>query len=239
MRGPYEKGARYALKNVPSVGARHASPFCHMEQYRRRATHASPLRRTFTGIARDGVGVRRSLLPQRAQGHAVILAIQYRSTASSAAKSTATVTDGGRHVNCSRNSRSGPISLSREKTTWKDPAEFAAQRDASTDTTAVHFRSSVDGCISENWTSANAKVGLHACWPAACVTQIRGIAAARSAGMRDRFMGGLLQLICNSHPGGGAEACFTLNIAADVSAAYAQNPPAIATKNPIAPRSSQ
>jgi hypothetical protein len=132
------------------------------------------------------------MLPQRAQGHGVILAIQYRSTASSAAKSTATVTDGGRHVNCSRNSRSGPISLSREKTTWKDPAEFAAQRDASTDTTAVHFRSSVDGCISENWTSANAKVGLHACWPAACDTQIRGIAAARSAGMRDRFMGGLL-----------------------------------------------
>src|ERR1700730_18226000 len=185
-------------------------------------------------IARDTVGWRRSLLPQRAQGQGVILAIQYRSTASSAANSTATVTDGGRHVNCSRNSRSGPISLSREKTTWKDPAEFAAQRDASTDTTAVHFRSSVDGCI-----SANAKVGLHACWPAACVTQIRGLAAARSAGMRDRFMGGLLQLICNSHPGGGAEACFTLNIAADVSAAYAQNPPAIATKNPIAPRSSQ
>jgi hypothetical protein len=118
------------------------------------------------------------------------LAIQYRSTASSAAKSTATVTDGGRHANCSRNSRSGPISLSREKTSSNNPAGLAAQRDASTDTTAVHFRSSVDGCISENWTCANAKVGLHACWPAACVTQIRGIAATRNAGMQDRFMRG-------------------------------------------------
>ena len=47
-----------------------------------------------------------------------------------------------------------------------------------------------------------------------------------------------LQLICASHPGGGAEACFTLNIAADVSPAYVQKPPAIAIKNPIAPRSS-
>ena len=134
------------------------------------------------------------------------MAIQYRSTASSAAKSTATVTDGGRHVNCSRNSRSGPISLSREKTTWKDPAESAAQRDASTDTTAVHFRSSVDGCISENWTSANAKVGPHACWAAACVTQMRGIAAARNAGMQDRFMGGFLAVDLRQSPrrrGGG------------------------------------
>jgi hypothetical protein len=56
--------------------------------------------------------------------------------------------------------------------------------------TAVHFRSSVDGCISENWTSANAKVGLHARWPAACVTQMRGIAAARNAGRQNRFMRG-------------------------------------------------
>jgi hypothetical protein len=48
-----------------------------------------------------------------------------------------------------------------------------------------------------------------------------------------------LQLICASHPGGGAEACFTLNIAADVSPAYVQKLPAIAIKNPIAPRSSQ
>ncbi len=92
----------------------------------------------------------------------------------------------------SRNSRSGPISLSREKTSSKDPAELAAQRDASTDTTAVHFRSSVDGCISENWISANAKVGLHACWPAACVTQMRGIVAARNAGRQNRFMRGFL-----------------------------------------------
>jgi hypothetical protein len=199
MGGPCEEGARYALKNVPSVGARHASPFCHTDQYRRRATHASPPTKNIHRRARDGVGMRRSLPPQRAQGHGVILAIQYRSTASSAAKSTATVTDGGRHVNCSRNSRLGPISLSREKTSSNDPEEFAAQRDASTDTTAVHFRSSLDGCISENWTSANAKVGLHACWPAASVTLIRGIAAARNAGMQDRCMGGLLAVdLCQS-----------------------------------------
>jgi hypothetical protein len=32
---------------------------------------------------------------------------------------------------------------------------------------------------------------------------------------------------------------FTFNMAAAVSAAYTQNPPAIATKNPLAPTSSQ
>jgi len=37
----------------------------------------------------------------------------------------------------------------------------------------------------------------------------------------------------------GGVGSFTLNIAADVSAAYAQNAPAIPTKNPIVPRSSQ
>jgi len=191
MGGPCEEGARYALKNVPSGGARHASPLLSHGPISPHGDACVAPTKNIHRIARDGVGVRRSLLPQRAQGHGVTLAIQYRSTASSAAKSTATLTDGGRHVNCSRNSRSGPISLSREKMSSNDPAEFAAQRDASTDTTAVHFRSSVDGCISENWTSANSKVGPHACWPAACVTQMRGIAADRNAGMQDRFMGGL------------------------------------------------
>ena len=73
-------------------------------------------------------------------------------------------------MNCSRNSISSPFSFSREKPISKYPPEFVAQRDASTDTTAVHFRSSVGGCISENWTSLNAKAGLHVCWPTACVT---------------------------------------------------------------------
>ena len=59
-------------------------------------------------------------------------------------------TEGGSHVNHSRNSISIPFSLSRENPIAKWPVEFAAQRDASTETTAVHFRSSVGGCLSEN-----------------------------------------------------------------------------------------
>jgi hypothetical protein len=114
--------------------------------------------------------------------------IQYRSTASSAQKSTSTLTAGDRHVNRSRNSISGPISFSREKTISKDPWEFAAQRDVSTDMTAVHFRSSVGGCICEKWTSLNAKVGLHTCWPTACVTLTSPITPARSPDMRDRYI---------------------------------------------------
>jgi hypothetical protein len=47
-------------------------------------------------------------------------------------------------MNCSWKSMSGPFSISREKTIPKRP-EVVAQRDASTDKTAVHFRSSVDG----------------------------------------------------------------------------------------------
>jgi hypothetical protein len=130
--------------------------------------------------------------------------------------------------------------LSREKTTWKDPAEFAAQRDASTDTTALHFRSSVDGCISENWTSANAKVGLHACWPAASVTLMSPIMPARNPDRHDRSICWFsFRFDPDNHLIGGAEACFTLNIAADVSVAYVQKPLAIPINNPIAPRSSQ
>jgi ABC-type Fe3+ transport system substrate-binding protein len=53
------------------------------------------------------------------QKHGVILSIQYRSTASSAEKSTATFMAGGNHLNCALNSMSGPISFSREKTISK------------------------------------------------------------------------------------------------------------------------
>ena len=65
-------------------------------------------------------------------------------------KSIATFTVGSDHMNCFRNSISGPFSFSRENPISKYPAEYGAQRDTSTDTTAVHFRSSDGGCISEN-----------------------------------------------------------------------------------------
>jgi hypothetical protein len=126
--------------------------------------------------------------PQPAHRHGVMLSIQYRSTASSAQKSTPTFTAGGSHMNRSRNSISGPISFSRVKTISKNPLEFATQRDASTDTTAVHLRSRVGGCMSENWTSLNAKVGLHTCWPTACVTLMSPIMPARNPDKHDRYI---------------------------------------------------
>ena len=88
--------------------------------------------------------------PAGTQKHGVILSIQYRSTASSAQKSTATFTEDSSHLNCSRNSISGAPSFRRMKAISKYPVEFSAQRVASTDTTAVHFRCRVGGCISEN-----------------------------------------------------------------------------------------
>jgi hypothetical protein len=78
-------------------------------------------------------------------GHAETLPIQYCSTASSAQKLTATFTEGGDHSNFSEKSISTPVSFCREKPISKYPAEFIAQRDASTNTTAVHFRSIVGG----------------------------------------------------------------------------------------------
>jgi hypothetical protein len=41
-----------------------------------------------------------------------------------------------------------------------------------------------------------------------------GNSHARNAGRQNRSWVASLQLICDNHPGGGAEACFTLNIAA-------------------------
>src|SRR5262245_1500948 len=119
-----------------------------------------------------------------------MLSIQWRSTASSAQKPTSTFREGDCHVNRCRNSISGPISFSREKTISKYPWEFAAHRDASTDTTAVHFRCIVGGCISERWTSLNAKVGLHCRWPRACVTLMSPMMLAINPDMHDRYICG-------------------------------------------------
>src|ERR1700687_4416303 len=103
---------------------------------------------------------------QLRQGKGATLLSKSPSTASSAEKSVDTSTHAGFHANCSRNSSSGPYSFSRENTISKCPV-VVPQRDASTDRTAVHFRSIFGGRISENRTSLNAKAGLHVCWPAA------------------------------------------------------------------------
>src|SRR5216684_8963115 len=124
---------------------------------------------------------------QSRQGHAATLSSQYLSTASSAQKSTDTSNESGLHMNCSRNSISMPFSFNRENTISKRP-EVVAQRDASTDKTAVHFRSSVGGCISENRTSLNAKAGLHVCRPTACVALMSPMPAVSSPTKHDRYI---------------------------------------------------
>ena len=88
-----------------------------------------------------------------------MLSTQYPTTASSAERSTPTATAGACQTNRSRNSVSGAVSFSCENTMSKCPLEFAAQRDASTDTTAVHVRAIVGGCIGENRTSLNPRAG--------------------------------------------------------------------------------
>jgi hypothetical protein len=90
-------------------------------------------------------------------------------------------------MNFSWNVMSNPASFDREKTIPKCP-ELVVQPDASTDNTAVHFRSSVGGYICENLTSSNARVGLHIFWPDACVSLARPIPPASSAKMHDRYM---------------------------------------------------
>src|SRR5688572_30410949 len=124
---------------------------------------------------------------QSRQGHAAMLSSQYLSTASSTQKFTDTSTSFGRHMNCSRNSISMPISFDREKTISKRP-EVVAQRDASIDKAAVHFRSSAGSFISENRTSLNANAGLHVCWPMACVTLVSPMLPASSPITYDRHM---------------------------------------------------
>src|SRR5262249_5119966 len=121
----------------------------------------------------------------------------------------------------------------------KCPLEFAAQRAVSTDTTAVHFRSSVGGCISEKRTSLNAKVGLHSSWPTACVTLTTPITPARNPAKHGRYIVGYPSCLILNSPHLRTAGSSALNIAAYVSAAYTQNPLAIEAQNPIAPRSSQ
>jgi hypothetical protein len=88
-------------------------------------------------------------------------------------------------MNRSWNSASGAFSCWRKNPISKYPLEFVAQRDASTDTTAVHLRSKVGGCIAENWTSLKANTGLQVCPPAACVALTSPIMPARRPGMHD------------------------------------------------------
>ena len=95
----------------------------------------------------------------RPQGHGAMLSTQYPTTASSAERSTPTATAGACQTNRSRNSVSGAVSFSYENTMSKCPLEFAAQPDASTDTTAVHVRAIVGGCIGENRTCLNPRAG--------------------------------------------------------------------------------
>ena len=54
--------------------------------------------------------------------------------------------------------------------------------------TAVHFRSMVGRCISENRTSLKASAGLQACWPTAWVTPISPITPVSSPDMHARYM---------------------------------------------------
>jgi hypothetical protein len=90
-------------------------------------------------------------------------------------------------VNRSRKSISGPFSFSRENPISKVPA-VVAQCDASTDTTAVHFRCIVGGSIAENLTSETAKAGLHAGSPAACAVPTSPIPYARRPTMPARLI---------------------------------------------------
>lgn len=144
----------------------------------------------------------------------------------------------GAQLNLSVNNRSGPISLSRTNLISNGP-ESTAHRVASTLNTPVHFRSWFWG--SENLTSLNARTGLQAIRALACVgTHSARVAASatntRGGCMRGSSLGGEPQLLIHR---GGAAGTFTLNTAAVVRAAYRQKPPAMATKNPIAPRSNQ
>src|ERR1700732_5058519 len=127
--------------------------------------------------------------------HGVIFSIRYRSTASSAANARPTLTDGtaqtnegADQANCLRNSRSGAFSLSRMKTMSKYPFEFSVHADASTDTTALHVRSSVGGIMAENSTSLSVKAGRQRFWPMLCVTAARPTIAATSADVQTRIM---------------------------------------------------
>jgi hypothetical protein len=63
-------------------------------------------------------------------------------------------------MSCSWNSNLSPFSFSRENAISKWPV-VVAQRRVSAETTAVHRRSSVGGCISESFAFVTVNVGLH------------------------------------------------------------------------------
>jgi hypothetical protein len=106
---------------------------------------------------------------------------------------TDTFTDGGCHVNVSRKSTSSAFSFSRENVIWKFPL-VVVQWDASTDTTAVHWRSIVGGRISENWTFVTAKDGLQTSGPA-CAALMNPMLLANRLSTNDRSMSLLPDLL--------------------------------------------
>jgi hypothetical protein len=86
------------------------------------------------------------------------------------------------------------VSFCRAKTIPKRP-DVVAQRDASTDRTAFHFRSIVGGCIAENRTSLNARPGRHVCGSVACAPLISPMLPASNPKIHDRYMCLVLQSI--------------------------------------------
>jgi hypothetical protein len=65
--------------------------------------------------------------------------------------------------------------------------EFGAQRDASTDTTAVQLRCSLGVLIGENWTSLSVKAGRQRFSATAPGSPVRSKIAARSAAVQVRI----------------------------------------------------
>src|SRR5262249_15519950 len=88
----------------------------------------------------------------------------------------------------SLNSVSGPNSCSRVNTISKVPVEFTAQREASTETFAVHLRCMVGGCIGENATSLTIKFGRHAGWQRTFVAAESTTRPARNADAQKRVI---------------------------------------------------
>src|SRR5215467_9092042 len=68
----------------------------------------------------------------------------------------------------------------RVKAISKYPLEFSVHADASTDTTALHIRSSVGGIMSENSTSLIVNSGRQSFSPMACLTPISPMIVART-----------------------------------------------------------
>jgi hypothetical protein len=90
-------------------------------------------------------------------------------------------------MNCSVKGKSGLVSLSPVKLMLKRP-KVVAQRDASTDRSAVQIRCCAR--ISEKRTSLNARVGLHKVWPRDCVMLKSRTIPANGIETRDRCIGG-------------------------------------------------